>query len=75
MNPILDQLKASAAELSRPERAELAHYLIESLEPEDEEASEAWADELQRRLDDIQAGRVTGKPVEEVLARLREKYP
>ena len=46
MSPILDQLKATASELPLAERAELAHYLLDTLEPADEGVAEAWQLEL-----------------------------
>jgi putative addiction module component (TIGR02574 family) len=75
MSPLLEQLKATATGLSAPERAELAHYLLETLEPAEEGVAEAWRTELARRMADIRSGKVVGKPVEQVLARLRELYP
>ncbi len=71
MSPSLDQIKNSLSGLPVSERAELAHFLLESLEPEDEGVAEAWRAELARRVAEIRSGKVVGKPVEEVLARLR----
>jgi len=54
-------LRAKALELSGPEREELAHALLRSLEPEGSERSpgyeKAWASEIERRLRDIDEGR------------------
>jgi putative addiction module component (TIGR02574 family) len=75
MSPLLEELKATASTLPAPERAELAHFLLETLEPAEEGVAEAWQAELTRRMADIRSGKVVGKPVEEVLARLRELYP
>ncbi len=69
MSPSLEELKATLSGLSVPQRAELAQYLLQSL---DQDAAEAWRTELARRLTDIRSGKVVGKPVEQVLARLRE---
>jgi putative addiction module component (TIGR02574 family) len=71
----LEQIKDSLSELSTEERTELAHFLLLSLEPVDEGAEEAWREELKRRVDEIRSGQVQGKPMEEVLSRLRERYP
>jgi putative addiction module component (TIGR02574 family) len=71
MSPLLEELKATASGLSAPERAELAHYLLETLEPAEEGVAEAWRVELARRMGEIRSGKVVGKPVEQVLARLR----
>ena len=75
MSATLEQLKVTLSGLPVPERAELAHYLLQTLEPAEEGVSEAWRAEVARRVAEIRSGKVVGKPVEEVLARLREKYP
>jgi putative addiction module component (TIGR02574 family) len=75
MNSLLEQLKASASNLPAGERAELADYLLDSLEPIEEGAIDAWRAELTRRIDEIRSRKVVGRPLEDVLARLRERYP
>ena len=61
--------------LSPEDRAELADFLIESLDEEREEGwDEAWNAELTRRLREIEEGKVVGVPAEQVIARLRAKY-
>jgi putative addiction module component (TIGR02574 family) len=75
MNPLLEQLKNTVSALPDADRVELAHYILASLEPEDDGLEEAWREELDRRMSDIRAGRVVGRPVEDVIARLREQYP
>lgn len=51
-----------ALKLSADARADLAGVLISSLDDEVEEGAEsAWADEIERRLADVEAGSV--KPV------------
>lgn len=49
-----------ALELSQPERAEVAHRLLLSLEPDDDEreVDEAWAQVIRQRLQDIREGKV-----------------
>jgi putative addiction module component (TIGR02574 family) len=72
----LDQLKEQLTMLSPEERAELALYLLRSLDDgEDEGAEAAWDAELARRFAEIDSGKAVGIPAEDVLARLREKYP
>ncbi len=75
MTPTLQDLKNAASGLPAPQRAELAHFLLRSLEPEEDGWAEAWQNELARRLQEIRSGQVAGVPAEEVLARLRERYP
>ena len=37
--------------------------------------TEAWREELGHRLEEIRSGQVVGVPAEDVLGRLRERYP
>jgi putative addiction module component (TIGR02574 family) len=80
MTTTVEQLKSQLAALPPVERAELAQFLIRSIEedaveagPADPTVEAAWNAELARRLADIQAGKVTGRPAAEVFAALREK--
>lgn len=58
-------------ELEDNDRATLAGLLIESLEgPEDPDVERAWADEVERRWQEIESGKVKTIPWEEVKARL-----
>jgi putative addiction module component (TIGR02574 family) len=75
MTNAVEQLKAQARHLSAPERADLAHFLLTSLEPEEEGVEEAWRTEIARRVAEIRAGQAVGRPIDEVLAELRERYP
>ena len=75
MNISLEGLKESASELSASERAELAHFLLKTLDAPEDGVSQAWRTELQRRMADLRSGAIVGKPIEDVLARLRERYP
>jgi putative addiction module component (TIGR02574 family) len=62
--------------LQESERAELAHHLLLSLEPDvdgpDPDHQAAWAAEIEARLRDVEQGRATLIPWEEVKARLRQ---
>jgi putative addiction module component (TIGR02574 family) len=75
MNEAVEQLKSQARTLSLPERAELAYFLLSSLEPEEEKVQEAWREEIARRVAEIRGGTAVGRPADEVLAELRERYP
>lgn len=67
----LDELFREASELSENERAELAGLLLESLEGEPEEGVEAaWAEEIERRVRQIEAGDVETIPWKQVRANL-----
>lgn len=75
MTEITEKLKSQLLQLSTRERAELAHFLIHSLdEGSDADAEAAWDAELARRMEEIRSGRVLGEPADTVFAELREKY-
>ncbi len=75
MAEVTEKLKSQLSLLSAGERAELAHFLIHSLDGgTDPDAEDAWDTELARRMDDIRSGKAVGEPVEKVFAELREKY-
>ena len=76
MAETLDQLKLQLRTLPCQERAELAQFLLHSLDEDDapEEVAAAWAAELDRRADEILGGQVVGIPAEEVFRELRETY-
>ena len=63
MNTTAKQLYDNALHLPDWERAELAAWLIESLDPDvDREGDEAWDAEIKRRIDELDSGRVTAAP-------------
>jgi putative addiction module component (TIGR02574 family) len=75
MTSIAEQLKSQLAELSEQDRAELAHFLIGSLDGSvDPEAESRWDEELSKRGEQILKGTETGVPADQVFSRLREKY-
>ena len=67
MTPLTSQVYEAALALAEEERAELASRLLESL-PQDtpSQLHPAWADELPRRLAQVDSGQVTPVPWEEV---------
>ena len=76
MSATLESLKSQLGVLPSRERAELAQFLIDSLSADhDADADAAWEVELSRRVAEIRAGRVVGKPSDEVFAELRERFP
>ncbi len=68
----LEQLKATLAELPASERAELAQYLLRSLDTEEGGADAEWLALAEQRMVEVRAGRVVGIPAEEVLKTLLE---
>ena len=59
-----------ALALAAGERARIAHELIQSLEPEDQDATATWSDEIRQRVDEIEAGTAELEDWETVRARL-----
>ena len=65
------RLLEEALALPPGERADLAATLLESLdEGEDEGLEEAWAEEIKRRMEDVESGRVKTIPWSEARRRL-----
>jgi putative addiction module component (TIGR02574 family) len=75
MTEAVEKLKAELAQLSPPERAALAQFLIDSLDDGvDADAEAAWDAELVQRAAGIKSGKAVGEPADQVFAELREKY-
>jgi putative addiction module component (TIGR02574 family) len=56
-----------------PEKVgELVGRLTEDLHASDQEVEAAWRTEVDRRVEEIQSGKVQGIPAEEVSARIRK---
>jgi putative addiction module component (TIGR02574 family) len=71
----IERLKEELLALPVEQRAELAHFLVGSLDSEgDSEVQTAWEQELERRAAEIESGNAIGKPAEQVFADLRRKY-
>ena len=69
------ELKEQLATLSIGDRAELALYLIESLDSEtDFSAEQLWELELDRRAAEIRQGVTKGEPAQTVMDRLWRKH-
>jgi putative addiction module component (TIGR02574 family) len=69
------ELLERAMELTSSDRGRLAAMLIESLEThcEDDDTTEAWSEEVQRRLRDIDDGKISLVPWAEVRRRMSDK--
>ncbi len=69
-----DDILQTALSLAPAERAEIAASLIASLDPQaSEEIDAAWADEIKRRIDQIDRGEVQLVPADDVLRSMRER--
>ncbi len=75
MTKLHEDLKATLLRLSKRDRAELAHVLINSLDDTiDEDAETEWDKELDKRVKEIDDGKAFGRPAFEVLDEIGEKY-
>jgi putative addiction module component (TIGR02574 family) len=71
MSLTLQELKEAVVSLPADERAELARFLLHSLDDEDEGAVRAeWLALAERRMAEVRAGKIAGIPAEEALGRL-----
>jgi putative addiction module component (TIGR02574 family) len=77
MTPQVLEVLDKALALSEEERGLVIARLNQSLgeEPAEEEVEEAWATEIQQRVDDVRSGRVKTIPSEEVFRELEEEFP
>ncbi len=67
-------LESEALKLPAKDRARLATRLIVSLDEEPEEgAEEAWAREIERRVEELRNGKVRTRPARHVLRDSRSK--
>ena len=64
------KIEAQALRLPPKDRARLAQRLISSLDPEsDRDAEQAWVEEAERRLDELESGKIATIPAEQVLEK------
>ena len=77
MGSQVSELLQKALTLSAQERSLIIDRLIESLDegPVEEGVKEAWAAEIEHRLEDIRSGRVEMIPGEQVLGELAKEFP
>ncbi len=76
MTEIAERLRTELAVLDSEDRADLAYFLLQSLDEEVDPSIEvAWDAELDRRIADIESGNVKGIACDEVLSELREMFP
>jgi putative addiction module component (TIGR02574 family) len=71
----LQELKHASSNLPAEERAELAQFLLNSLEEQDEAGVRVeWLALAEKRMAEVRAGKVVGIPAEEVLP-INEERP
>jgi putative addiction module component (TIGR02574 family) len=70
-----DKLLEEALLLPADERASLVEKLLQSLNlPTEAEVNRLWVEEAERRVSQIEAGKVELIPGEQVFAKIRAKY-
>ena len=75
MTETAQRLRTELATLNSEDRADLACFLLESLNEESDANCEAELDtELDRRIAEIESGNLQGIPGDEVMAELREMF-
>jgi len=74
---IAQEIADVALTLSEAERAELAHRLLLSLEPEDFDADSeaAWTAEIKARMAKVDKGEFSAANWRDVIARIRGSLP
>ena len=55
-------------------KLELIDHLLESISPTNKEVEDAWKEEVERRIDEVESGKVKLIPLEEVRERFRARY-
>ena len=68
----LDQIVEEARHWSPEQVGELVGRLTEDLHTSDPETKSAWKTEIDRRVEEIQSGKVKGIPAAEVSARIQK---
>lgn len=68
----LEQIVEEARHWPPEKVGELVGRLTEDLHASDPETEAAWKAEIERRIEEIQSGKVQGIPGEEVSARIRK---
>ncbi len=69
----VEKLEAEVLSLTAPQRAHLVEKLIASLDAEPD-IENAWAEEVERRHAEVEAGAVELLPGAETIARLRAEF-
>lgn len=74
MSATLAKLQAQAKQLNAEERAQLASFLLETLDPtESGDVTQAWEVEIKARWAEIERGEVESISATEVFADIRRK--
>lgn len=69
----LAELRTIALALKPDERENLAYALLDSLADEPVDMDQAWLSEVDRRMDEVEAGRIDMIAYDQFRAEIREK--
>lgn len=69
----LAELRTIALALQPDERENLAYALLDSLADEPVDMDQAWLSEVDRRMDEVEAGRIDMIAYDQFRAEIREK--
>ena len=70
-----EELISEAVSLPVDIRLQLVERLLQSLNPSQKDIDEIWATEAERRVQEIDAGKVRLVPGEEVFKKIRDRHP
>jgi putative addiction module component (TIGR02574 family) len=77
MPKTLDEVAQDAAGVPASDRLKLARIMLELTDAEPaspDQAQSEWDEEIQRRLEELRSGQVTGVPLEEVKKRIEARF-
>ena len=76
MSALLENARLALKDLSSAEKLLLGFELIDAAhgEEDDSEVAQAWDKEIQRRVEEIRAGKATLTPWEEAIAKTNHRF-
>src|SRR5437867_1445648 len=77
MPKTLSQVAQDAAELPAQDRLKLARLMLDLTDPDSDSSDQVqrdWEEEIQKRLQELRTGQVTGVPLEEVKKRIEAGF-
>jgi len=70
----VDELVAMVESLPIEIKTKLIEKILNSLHPTQKEIDELWAQEVEKRLNDIRSGKVKPIPADEVFGEIQKRY-
>jgi len=68
------RLEEEVLHLPRENRSQLATRILESLDEDEDELNSAWRDELQRRIENIDAGKAQLIPAKDLWNEINQRF-